>query len=720
MIESTARAERFDPHSAAAPAFVWEIPQKPVAVHVSLDMVDRLEREVVESFRSVSSRGSEIGGLLLGKAAPGTPLIVTIEDYELVPCQYTRGPLYRLSEQDKEAFDAAIRRHTAAPAPSSTVVGFFRSNTRKGLSLDAEDVLFFSERFNRPDRVVLLVRPFATRTSVAGLFFWEDGQIRADASYLEFPFARHQLLRLDPGQAAAESAAGLPLAGAMPPAPKPAARAQVVPIASRRDIALPSPPPATHREAPEALRAAEPLPAPSAAPDSAAAFSEPMPPDPPAAPEAPPAPSAAAPDIAPASVPSASAAPRETPAPVPAPSAAAPEITPASVPPASAAPRETPAPVPAPSAALREAAQAPVEVPPPSFGQALEDSPRESRFLSVKTILILSGTAVALLLVTLLVYPGLLVRRGGAPAPAADSSTIALRVEREAGQLLLTWNREAQAIKTATRAMLSISDGPQHENIDIDLAQLRNGSVAYTPITSDVSFRLEITGPDNRPQSEYVRVLGTKPSPMPPPGSDAAPGSQPATPADATAASAEDPAVTGQPSDQSSASAGSSPAADSLADRLKPVRPAARVSNVLEPPTLEHAAAHPSASLPAAFSAGAPAPPPAPAPAASGPPEQAPAAPRIGGSVQDARLISRKDPIYPPLAKQARIRGKVQLEATVGKDGRVREVRVLNGHPLLRQAAVDSVKTWIYTPTLLNGVPVETKTRVEVGFNLSN
>jgi protein TonB len=53
----------------------------------------------------------------------------------------------------------------------------------------------------------------------------------------------------------------------------------------------------------------------------------------------------------------------------------------------------------------------------------------------------------------------------------------------------------------------------------------------------------------------------------------------------------------------------------------------------------------------------------------------------------------------------------------VGKDGRIRAVRVVNGHPLLRQAAVDAVKQWIYTPSLLNGSPVEVVTKIEVGFN---
>ena len=68
MIESTARAERYDLQTSTSSFFLWEVPQKPVAVRIPYQLMDRLEREAVESFRSVTSRGSEIGGLLIGIA----------------------------------------------------------------------------------------------------------------------------------------------------------------------------------------------------------------------------------------------------------------------------------------------------------------------------------------------------------------------------------------------------------------------------------------------------------------------------------------------------------------------------------------------------------------------------------------------------------------------------------------------------------------------------
>src|SRR5215469_2164111 len=92
---------------------------------------------------------------------------------------------------------------------------------------------------------------------------------------------------------------------------------------------------------------------------------------------------------------------------------------------------------------------------------------------------------------------------------------------------------------------------------------------------------------------------------------------------------------------------------------------------------------------------------------------------RVGGNVQSAMLVSQQKPIYPPLAKQARISGTVELSAVIGKDGRVANLSVIKGHPLLVQAALDAVKNWIYKPTLLNGEPVEVSTTIDVNFTLA-
>jgi TonB family protein len=92
---------------------------------------------------------------------------------------------------------------------------------------------------------------------------------------------------------------------------------------------------------------------------------------------------------------------------------------------------------------------------------------------------------------------------------------------------------------------------------------------------------------------------------------------------------------------------------------------------------------------------------------------------RVGGNIQQTMLVSQTPPAYPPLAKQARIQGTVTLQAVIGKDGHVLSLSVVKGHPLLIQAALESVKDWVYKPTLLNGAPVEVMTQIDVNFTLS-
>ncbi len=92
---------------------------------------------------------------------------------------------------------------------------------------------------------------------------------------------------------------------------------------------------------------------------------------------------------------------------------------------------------------------------------------------------------------------------------------------------------------------------------------------------------------------------------------------------------------------------------------------------------------------------------------------------RVGGNVQMANVTRKVSPAYPALARQARIQDDVILHVVIGTDGGIRDVRVVSGHPLLRQAALDAVRQWQYNPTLLNGEPVEVETDVDVNFVLN-
>ena len=71
------------------------------------------------------------------------------------------------------------------------------------------------------------------------------------------------------------------------------------------------------------------------------------------------------------------------------------------------------------------------------------------------------------------------------------------------------------------------------------------------------------------------------------------------------------------------------------------------------------------------------------------------------------------------VARAARVQGTVRLEGILGKDGRVRELRVISGHPLLAPAALEAVRPWIYKPTFLNGEPVEVLAPIDVNFTLN-
>ncbi len=105
---------------------------------------------------------------------------------------------------------------------------------------------------------------------------------------------------------------------------------------------------------------------------------------------------------------------------------------------------------------------------------------------------------------------------------------------------------------------------------------------------------------------------------------------------------------------------------------------------------------------------------------ASKPASHAPGQPvAVGGNVLSSKLASRVEPVYPDLARRARLQGTVILRITVDTAGRVAEARVVSGHPLLSTAAVEAVKKWRYTPVVLNGRPVKTEGTVMLNFHLT-
>jgi len=90
----------------------------------------------------------------------------------------------------------------------------------------------------------------------------------------------------------------------------------------------------------------------------------------------------------------------------------------------------------------------------------------------------------------------------------------------------------------------------------------------------------------------------------------------------------------------------------------------------------------------------------------------------VGIDVGEPRKLVHVPPTYPPEAQQARVQGTVILECTIGPDGRVTDMEVKRGVPLLDDAAIEAVRQWVYEPTRLNGVPVPVVMTVTVNFRL--
>jgi protein TonB len=95
------------------------------------------------------------------------------------------------------------------------------------------------------------------------------------------------------------------------------------------------------------------------------------------------------------------------------------------------------------------------------------------------------------------------------------------------------------------------------------------------------------------------------------------------------------------------------------------------------------------------------------------------AKPPIVSRMMEGNLIYKVQPVYPPLARSARVQGSVVLRAVISRAGTIENLQVLSGHPLLVKAAREAVEQWRYRPYILNGEPVEVETQVTVNFLLA-
>jgi hypothetical protein len=175
--------------------YVWQPTGKPCTVEIAFDVIDGMNVEVMRGFGAVRRRGAEVGGLLVGRIEPtSTHVLVVIEDFEPIPCEYAYGPSYVLSPNDLQGLRKGLGQLDPSSGGQLYTVGFYRSHTREGLALDDQDLRFFREYFTDPLHVMLLVKPFATKAGQAGVFIQENGILKSSSSYLEFPFRRRELV----------------------------------------------------------------------------------------------------------------------------------------------------------------------------------------------------------------------------------------------------------------------------------------------------------------------------------------------------------------------------------------------------------------------------------------------------------------------------------------------------------------------------------------------
>lgn len=488
MSTSTNRA----PETSSSPRpdsgyYLWEAAGSPVSIRLNLDVIDRLGASVTNKFTDLTGRGSEIGGVLLGRITNSTKKTFFVEDFELVECDYSDGPLFSLCDESKSRMVEQL--HRLKMASPHSVLGFFRSHTRKNLSLDQNDLGLIRDYFSGATTIFLLIKPFAAKPSTAGFFVWEEGEIQAEQSYCQFPFKRAELVvrlpeaivRCDSEDAATPIAqssvhrdAEDALATASLPQPARVGRTNAELHRSLDDIIRQITRDPTEKKlfsagmdlerererwsrfALESSIVSQPKGAVAPECEAAEGLEE-------------------EPDW------ESSNPPR-------------PQITPIGL---VRPPNEAPA-----------AAKTDLEfdrLPSPKPG-SYEPGPGgvNAGWIRMRWTWVLLFAA--------FLFGGSYVgqRLARATANADDpSNALDLRLDRDASGLVLQWNRQSPMIATAKNAVLRIEDSNQSKDFDLNREQLRFGKIVYFPASANVNFRLEvIDAGGSRSVSEWVRTAG--------------------------------------------------------------------------------------------------------------------------------------------------------------------------------------------------------------------
>jgi TonB family protein len=161
----------------------WAPGDSPLAIHMSLGAVDGIARDVLEGLGSAALRDAEVGGLLLGRVAPGGN-DVWIERYQRISCEHSFGPHFILAEEDTAALEQAATK--LFETREVAVVGLYRSHTRPGLQLEASDFDLIRRYFSDPTDLVLLIKPGKGNNLFAQFYRFDTADVRPIGD--RFPF----------------------------------------------------------------------------------------------------------------------------------------------------------------------------------------------------------------------------------------------------------------------------------------------------------------------------------------------------------------------------------------------------------------------------------------------------------------------------------------------------------------------------------------------------
>ena len=411
-----------------------------------------MRARTLEAFHSVPKRGAEIGGLLLGRVLRNEPLLARVTGFEEVRCEYRFGPSYVLSEEDLVPLDAALKRERPDP-----VIGFVRSYTGREMLLDEADRNLLNRYFSEEGLIFLLVQPKTSAVCVATFLFPDDGEIGWEPQYPSFEFNEARLT----GQAPEPANQARAAAQAASPA-SPAKRSLVSRIFREADGG-----PGGPLQEP-AGASALPASAPAASVGSILGLS------------------GAGVQVVEDDSPTQAATPAERP--LPSRIRGDEDAAFASQRPLEPPERESARPIlEAPLAAAPLSGQATARVhvmpAPPSTQEQGELEPRPKR-----------GFLLPLLGWILFCVAAAGVYELWTMARAPRWTPLGLNAQLASGAIHLGWNAGLNAVRDSVSGTLTIDDGGAEKQVALSPGQIRGGSYDYRPSTSEVLFRLQLSG----------------------------------------------------------------------------------------------------------------------------------------------------------------------------------------------------------------------------------